>query len=73
MLRLMRIRLYDFAERRAAWHSEMEQLATREVLWANRTRMWWSAKYASWWAERGRWHSRRKKLWTTLRHLMALP
>jgi hypothetical protein len=73
VLRLIRLRLYEYGECQAAWHSEMERLATGEVRWAKRKRMWWSAKYASWWEERGRWHSRRKKLWSRIGRLVELP
>jgi hypothetical protein len=70
VLRLIRLRLYELGECQSAWHSEMEQLAIEEVRWAKRKRMWWSAKYASWWEERRRWHSRRKKLWSRIGRLL---
>ena len=73
VLRLMRLRVCEFGECQAAWHADMQRLATGEVRWAKRKRMWWSAKYASWWEERGRWHSRRKKLWSAIGRLVEPP
>ncbi len=70
MCRLIRLRLYQIAVRRAGWHQDLERLADAEVRWSNRKRMWWSADYASWWQRRSRWHGHRRMLWGALQRLL---